>query len=59
MFLQGTFFFLLFIFTIYTVILGYHWYTYGRSKKTTTTLLATYLIGGIFCFVLMGTFLIT
>jgi len=32
------------IFTIYSVILAYHWFTYGTSKKLSTLSLSVYLM---------------
>lgn len=41
----------LLVFTIYTVILGYHWFSYGASAKTSTTAMAVFLIGAILLFI--------
>lgn len=44
--MQGLFFTLLLIFTLHSVFLAYHWFTYGSSKKMSMTALAVYLSGG-------------
>lgn len=33
------------ILTIYSVILGYHWFTYGASRKKTMTALIVFVSG--------------
>lgn len=52
--LHGLFYLFLLVFTIHTVILGYHWFTYGRSRQVSMLALAVYLIGGAFLFLTMG-----
>ena len=37
--------------TIQGVILGYHWFSYGSSKKTSMTAITTY-VGGVILLVL-------
>lgn len=55
--MRGSFFFLLCIFTIYTLFLGYHWFTYGTDKKISMAALLMYLGGGALLFLSMGTIL--
>jgi len=43
---QLVFFVLLLVFCVHTLVLSYHWFNYGTSRKTATTALAMYLIGG-------------
>ena len=31
--------------TVYSVVIGYHYFQYGSSKKTSTTALVVFLIG--------------
>ncbi len=45
-FVQGIFFILLFFFTLHTVFLTYHWFTYGSSKHISLVALTIYLSGG-------------
>ena len=52
--LQGLFFFLLLIFTIYGVVLGYHWFTFGNSRHTSMIALSVYLIGGAILFLILS-----
>ncbi len=52
--LRGVFFILLFGYTVYGIILGYHWLTYGTTYRTTFFLMIGYIVGGIFCFTLMA-----
>lgn len=56
--MRGTFFFLLFACLIYTLLLAYHWLTYGASHKTTVTALIIYLSGVAVCFLTMGSLVI-
>lgn len=35
----------LLIFTIYSVILGYHWFNYGTSRSTSITAMIIFLTG--------------
>ncbi len=48
--LEILFFVLLLIFTIQSVILAYHWFTFGDSRKMSLTALAVYLTGGAVLF---------
>jgi hypothetical protein len=48
--LQGFFFVLLFLFSVYGLFLGYHWFTFGTSRNTSTIALAVYLSGGAILF---------
>ena len=48
------FYVLLLVFTIHALIVSYHWFTYGDSKKISTTALTLYLIGGILLFSTFG-----
>ncbi len=43
---QGGFYILLLIFTIQTVFLGYHWFTFGSNKQMSLLAFAIYLGGG-------------
>lgn len=43
--LKLLFYITLFSFTLYTVFLGYHWFSYGTDRHTSTLSLAVYLIG--------------
>ncbi len=52
--LRGTFFILLFSYTVYGLVLGYHWLTYGSTYRTTLALMIAYVVGGIVCFSLMA-----
>jgi hypothetical protein len=45
-FMEGGFYVLLFIFTLHAVFLGYHWFTFGASKRTSMIALSIYLSGG-------------
>lgn len=51
----GLFFVLLFLFTVHTVFLAYHWFTFGVSRQTATLALATYLTGGAILFLSLAT----
>lgn len=48
------FFILLLVFTIHTIFLAYHWYSYGTSKHTSHVALATHLIGAAVFFAAMA-----
>lgn len=52
-FLQGAFFLLLFIFTIYSSFMAYHWYAYGVNRETATEVLALYLVVAMMSFFVM------
>lgn len=52
--IRGTFFVLLAIFTIYTLFLVYHWFTYGSNPGVSMVALSTYLAGSAFAFLIMG-----
>lgn len=52
--LQGLFFVLLLIFTLYGVVVGYHWFRFGASKHTSMIALAVYLVGGAVLFLTLG-----
>ena len=56
--MRGAFFFLLFVCLIYTLLLTYHWFTYGASHKTTMTALIIYLSGVAVCFLTMGSLVV-
>lgn len=49
-----TFFLLLFFFSVYGLFLGYHWFTFGTHKRTSTIALAVYLGGGAILFMTFG-----
>ncbi len=44
----GFFYVLLFIFALHALFVGYHWFTYGSSKRISLTAFAIYLLGGAF-----------
>lgn len=46
----------LLVFTIYTVILGYHWFSYGASRKTSMSAMIVFLVGaaGLFITLVMA-----
>ena len=52
--LRAVFYILLLSYTIYGIILAYHWLTYGTTYRTTYLLMTAYVIGGIVCFALMA-----
>ena len=54
LFLRALFFFLLLIFTVYGVLLCYHWYTFGTSRRTSSVALAVYLCGGAVLFLTLA-----
>lgn len=56
--MRGTFFLLLFGCLIYTIFLGYHWFTYGINTHTATTAMIVYLSGVILSFLFMGSLLL-
>ncbi len=49
-----TFFILLFFFSVYAIFLGYHWFTYGAQRRTSTLAMAIYLGGGAILFMTMA-----
>lgn len=51
---QGGFYILLLIFTIQTVFLAYHWFTFGSSKQMSLLALAIYLGGGAILFITLS-----
>lgn len=52
--LRGVFFFLLLMYTIYGVILGYHWFSYGERRAVALGTMGIYLAIGASCFALMA-----
>lgn len=38
-------YFALFATTIYAIIFGYHWFSYGSSNRSSMTALAVFLVG--------------
>jgi hypothetical protein len=44
--LQLLFFIMLLFFSVYALLLGYHWFTFGHEKRTAMIALAVYLSGG-------------
>ncbi len=52
--MQGLFFILLMVFAVYGLFLGYHWFTFGTSRKTSTIALAVYLGGGALLFLTLA-----
>lgn len=52
--MRGTFYILLAIFTVYTLFLAFHWFTYGSNPRVSMFALSTYLIGAACAFLVMG-----
>jgi hypothetical protein len=52
--IEGLYYVLLLMFTIYGVFLAYHWFAFGTSKKTSLLALALYLIGGAILFITLS-----
>ena len=50
---------LLIIYIIHGLFLGYHWFNYGTSNRTSSLALTTYLIGGAVLFTLLATIIVT
>lgn len=48
------FYTLLLIFTVYGLFLGYHWFTFGESRHTSTIALAAYALGGAILFITLS-----
>ena len=57
MLFEGLFYVALLMSTIYGVVFGYHWNTYGSSKRMSTVALAVYIIGTLV--LLMSMFTLT
>lgn len=53
------FFILLFVFTIYSSMLGYHWFAYGTSARASRLTLTIYLTGAALLFLIMSIILYT
>ena len=53
------FFILLFAFTIYSSMLGYHWFAYGTSARASRLTLSIYLTGAALLFLVMSIILYT
>ncbi len=56
--MRGMFYLLLAIFTIYTLFLAYHWFTYGTKTRVSMIALSVYLMGAAGAFLTMSAFLI-
>ncbi len=52
--IQGTFYILLFFFSVYGIFLGYHWFTFGTKRATSMLALAVYLLGGAVLFLTLA-----
>lgn len=52
--IQGMFFVLLFIYSLYGVFLSYHWFTFGNSRQTSRLALVVYLGGGAVLFLTLA-----
>ncbi len=52
--IEGLYYVLLFMFTVYGVFLAYHWFAFGTSKKTSLLALALYLVGGSVLFLTLS-----
>ena len=51
---EGLYYVLLLIFTIHTIFLVFHWFTYGNDRRTSLIALAIYLVGGAILFVTLS-----
>lgn len=51
---EALFFVLLFVFSIHTLFLGYHWFTFGTDRHTSLIALAVYLVGGAILFITLA-----
>jgi hypothetical protein len=58
MVMRGTFYILLAIFTIYTLFLTFHWFTYGTDGRVSMFALSTYLVGAAAAFLTMAAFIL-
>ncbi len=58
LFMHGAFFLLLLMFTVYSLFLGYHWFTYGTARKAAMTALTIYLSVAGVLFLIMGSLLL-
>lgn len=56
--LHGIFYLLLLAFTLHTLVLTYHWFTYGKNRNVAMLALAIYLLGGAASFLAMSALLI-
>jgi hypothetical protein len=56
--MRGTFYILLAIFTIYTLFLVYHWFSYGTNVKVSMLALSVYLLGAAVLFLTMSALVI-
>jgi len=52
--LELVFYVALLFFTMYTLVLAYHWFSYGTSKSISMLSLAVYLLGGAPLFIIMA-----
>lgn len=52
--LQGIFFLTALVFVIFSIVLSYHWFTYGSSKHLSMLSLAVYLAGSAPFFLIMS-----
>ncbi len=52
---QVFFYCILFFFAVYGLFLGYHWFSFGTSRNTSTIALAVYLLGGAVLFLTLAT----
>jgi hypothetical protein len=50
---------LLFVFVVHALMLGYHWFEFGQSRRTSTIALAVYLSGGALLFLTLAGLLYT
>jgi hypothetical protein len=51
---EGGFYILLLIFTLQALFLGFHWFSYGSSRKISLIALAVYLLGGAILFITLS-----
>ncbi len=52
--MRVSFFLLLAFFTVYSIFLAYHWFTYGVSRSVSMSALCIYLIGAASAFITMS-----
>lgn len=53
-FARFLFFVITLFFTIFTLMITYHWFTYGTSRKSATLTLAVYLLAAAPCLLVMS-----
>ena len=53
-FAQFLFFVIVLFFLVFTLMLGYHWFTYGTSRQSAMLTLAIYLLASAPCLLVMS-----